>query len=40
MKETKQIKNIIKVIPLHAVKVYRGIRGIAPLILNLGARWS
>jgi len=25
---------------LHAVKVYRGIRGIAPLILNLGTRWS
>ena len=25
--------------PIHAIKVYRWSRGIAPLILNLGTRW-
>jgi hypothetical protein len=29
-----------KAFPLHAIKAYRGIRGIAPLILNLGTRWK
>jgi hypothetical protein len=24
----------------HVIKAYRGIRGIAPLILNLDTRWS
>jgi hypothetical protein len=28
-----------KAVPVHAVKAYRGTRGIAPLILNLGTRW-
>jgi hypothetical protein len=28
-----------KVAPLHAMKACRGNRSIAPLILNLGARW-
>jgi hypothetical protein len=28
-----------KVIPLHSMKLCRGSEGIAPLILNLGARW-
>jgi hypothetical protein len=25
---------------LHAIKTYRGSRGIAPIILNLGTRWK
>ena len=29
-----------KVIPVHAVKAYRGNRGVEPLILNLGPRWK
>jgi len=28
-----------EVVPDHSVKVYRGSRGIAPLICNLGTRW-
>jgi len=28
-----------KVIPVHAMKPYRGSRGTAPVILNHGARW-
>ena len=28
-----------RVAPVHAIKAYRGSRGIAPLILNLGTRW-
>jgi hypothetical protein len=28
-----------KVVPIHAMKVYKGRRGIAPLPLNLGTRW-
>jgi hypothetical protein len=28
-----------KVIPVHAMKPYRGSRGIAPLIRNFDARW-
>jgi hypothetical protein len=28
-----------KVVPVHAFREYRGSRGIAPLILNLSARW-
>jgi hypothetical protein len=28
-----------KVFPVHAMRVYRGSRGIAPTILNLGTRW-
>jgi hypothetical protein len=27
------------VLPTHVTKAYRGIRGITPLILNLGANW-
>jgi len=27
-----------KVVPVHAMKIYRRSRGIAPLILNLGTR--
>jgi hypothetical protein len=33
------IQNVKKV-PVHAIKVCRGSRGIAPLILNLSSRWS
>ena len=29
-----------KGVPDHAVKAYRGTRGVAPVILNLGARWK
>jgi hypothetical protein len=29
-----------KGVPDHAVKAYRGTRGVAPLILKLGARWK
>jgi len=25
--------------PVHAMQVYRGIRGTAPLVLNLGTKW-
>jgi hypothetical protein len=28
-----------KVVPFHVMKAYRGSRSIAPLILNLGAKW-
>jgi hypothetical protein len=28
-----------KVVPLHAMKAYRGNRGTAPLLLNLSSRW-
>jgi hypothetical protein len=28
----------VEAIPVHAMKVYRGSRGVLPLILNLGAR--
>jgi hypothetical protein len=28
-----------KAVPYHAMKTCRGRRGIAPLTLNLGARW-
>jgi len=28
-----------EVVSVHNIKAYRGRRGIAPLILNLGARW-
>ena len=28
-----------KVVPVHTMTTYRGSRGIAPLILNLGTRW-
>jgi hypothetical protein len=28
-----------KFVPLHAMKAYRGISSIAPLILNFGTRW-
>jgi len=30
----------VKVIPVHALKACRRIRGIAPIILNLGSRWG
>jgi hypothetical protein len=33
------IKRQIKVVPVHIMKAYRGSRGIAPLIPNLGIRW-
>ena len=26
-------------VPVYATKVYRGVVGISPLIINLGARW-
>jgi len=26
-------------VPLHTVKVYRGNRGVAPFVLNLGNKW-
>ena len=29
----------VEPVPVHVKKVYRGRIGIAPLILNLGARW-
>lgn len=29
-----------EVVPVHNVKAYRRTRGIVPLILNLGSRWS
>jgi hypothetical protein len=28
-----------KVVPVHTINAYRGSRGVAPLSLNLGARW-
>jgi hypothetical protein len=28
-----------KIVPVHTTKAYKGTRGIAPLILNLGTRW-
>jgi hypothetical protein len=28
-----------KVFPVHAMKTYRGRRGTAPLVLNIGTRW-
>jgi hypothetical protein len=33
------IKGAGKVVPVHAIKAYRGSRDIAPLILNLGIKW-
>jgi hypothetical protein len=33
------IKKNGKFFPLHAMKAYKGSRGIAPLIINLGTRW-
>ena len=30
----------VKVDPLHTIKIYRGNKGTAPLILKLGTRWS
>ena len=30
----------VKVVPVDSMKLYRGNRGIAPLILNLGVRWK
>ena len=29
-----------KVVPVYAMKAYKGSRSIAPLIVNLGAKWS
>jgi hypothetical protein len=29
-----------KIVPVHAMKAYRGSRGIAPFILGLGIRWT
>jgi hypothetical protein len=29
-----------KVVPLHAVKAYGGSGGLAPYVINLGARWN
>jgi len=29
-----------KVDPLHTIKIYRGNKGTAPLILKIGTRWS
>ena len=29
-----------KVVPVDNMRVYRGSKGIAPLILNLGVRWG
>ena len=29
-----------KVVPVHSIKAYRGRRGIAPLILNIGTKWK
>jgi hypothetical protein len=29
-----------EVVPAHAMKAYRGSRGIAPLFVTLGARWG
>ena len=37
-KYKKKKEVISKVIPVHGMKAYRGRRGIAPLILNLGNR--
>ena len=28
-----------KAVPIHAMKVYRGSKGLAPLILHLGISW-
>jgi len=36
--ETRKKKG--KAVPIHAIKAYRGSRGISPLILNLSTRWS
>jgi hypothetical protein len=37
--ETKMVKSLkSKLVPVHAMKAYKGSRGIAPLIFNLGAR--
>jgi hypothetical protein len=33
------INKITVKVPLHTVKVYRGNRGAAPFILNLGNKW-
>jgi hypothetical protein len=29
----------VKVVPVHAMKAYRGSKGIAPLILNVDNEW-
>jgi hypothetical protein len=36
---TENYTTEIKVFPVHVTKAYRGSSGIAPLILNFGARW-
>lgn len=36
----KGTKSKIKVVTVYAIKAYRGSRITAPLILNLGSRWS
>ena len=37
--KTDRIRSHGKVVPVHAMKAYRGRRSIAALILNLGTRW-
>jgi hypothetical protein len=34
------LRNKGKVAPVYAIKAYRGSRGIAPLILNVGTHWT
>jgi hypothetical protein len=34
------VKVKVKVFPLHVMQAYKENTGIAPLILNLGARWN
>ena len=38
-RKERKVKGKGKVVPVHAMKAYRGSRGIVPLNLNLDARW-
>jgi hypothetical protein len=39
MSQEKLVKSKGNIIPVYAMMTYTGSKGIAPLILNLGARW-
>jgi hypothetical protein len=34
------LHSVCRVVPVHSVKEYRGIGGIAPLIPNISTRWG
>jgi hypothetical protein len=38
--QESKVKGRAKMFPVHAMKEYRGSRGIDPLILNVGSGWD